>query len=211
MNYDLNGLYVITDQKLINRDKFVQSVERALAGGANIIQLREKGTEPEVIIYLGKEILKITKRYSVPLIINDSPEIACEIGADGVHLGQEDISVQEARKIIGKDKIIGVSCYGELQRGIDAENMGADYVAFGTPYNTPTKPGRRPTPFSTLIEAKSKIKNIPIFAIGGITKDNARDVLQTGVDGIAVITSIFGSGSPEDACREFTEVLKSDN
>ncbi len=81
---------------------------------------------------------------------------------------------------------------------------GADYLAFGTPYDTPTKPGRKPTPFSTLIKAKAKIKDIPIFAIGGITKENAQDVLDTGVDGIAVITSVFGSDDPEAACSELS-------
>ena len=204
MKFKLTGLYVITDKNLIERHQFIETVEKALRGGANVLQLREKETDYDEIVYLGKELLKISRLYSVPLIINDSPELVREIGADGVHLGKGDSSIEEARKIIGEDKIIGVSCYGEIQRGIEAEALGADYIAFGTPYNTPTKPERKPTPFSTLREAKTKITKIPIFAIGGITKENAQDVLDTGVDGIAVITSVFGSPDPQNCCKELS-------
>ncbi|NIP39220.1 MAG: thiamine phosphate synthase [Candidatus Dadabacteria bacterium] len=209
MKHKLKGLYVITDKKLIERPKFVQTVEKALAGGANVLQLREKETPYDEIVYLGRELLRITTKYSVPLIINDKPELAKEIGADGVHLGQRDTNIEQARRIVGEDKIIGVSCYGEIDRGLEAEAGGADYLAFGTPYDTLTKPGRKPTAFSTLIEAKAKISNIPIFAIGGITKENAQDVLGTGVDGIAVITSVFGSSDPESASRELYEITES--
>lgn len=207
MKHKLKGLYVITDKKLIERSNFVQTVEKALAGGANVLQLREKETDHDEIVYLGKELLKISSKYSVPLIINDSPDIAKEIGADGVHLGRQDANIENARKIMGDDKIIGVSCYGELERGLDARARGASYLAFGTPYNTPTKPGREPTPFSTLIEAKNQIPDIPIFAIGGIYKENAQDVLDTGVDGIAVITSVFGSEDAEAASRELSSII----
>lgn len=207
MKFELKGLYVITDKKLIERPFFIESVEKALSGGANILQLREKETDYDEIVYLGKELLKISKRYSVPLIINDSPQLVREIGADGVHLGKDDTTIGNARNIIGEDKIIGVSCYGQIERGLDAQVKGADYVAFGTPYNTPTKPGRKPTSFSTLKEAKAKITKIPIFAIGGITKENAQDVLATGVDGIAVITSVFGSDNPKTACIELSQIL----
>ncbi len=208
MIFSLKGLYVITDNSLIKRNKFIITVEKALKGGANIVQLREKNTEHEEVIYLGKELLNLANRYGIPLIINDSPEVAREVGAHGVHLGEHDCSINKARSILGKDLIIGVSCYGNIERGIHAVSQGASYLAFGTPYDTPTKPGRIPTPFSVLKEAKSIIKNVPIFAIGGITFDNARDVLNTGVDGIAVITSIFGSENPEDASRDFADLFK---
>lgn len=208
MNFNLKGLYVITDKILIERHLFTESVEKALSGGANILQLREKETDYDEIVYLGKELLKISKSYRVPLIINDFPELVREIDADGVHLGTDDTTIEKARNIIGEHKIIGVSCYGQIERGLDAQARGADYLAIGTPYDTPTKPGRKPTPFSTLREAKTKIAKIPIFAIGGITKENARDVLATGVDGIAVITSVFGSDNPETACKELSQILR---
>jgi len=202
MKKNLKGLYVITDKKLINRDRFIETVEKSIKGGARIVQLREKGTPENEIISLGREILKVTKSYRIPLIINDSPELAQEIGADGVHLGGEDTSITNARAILGDMAIIGVSCYNQIERGLKAVENGADYVAFGTPYYTPTKPQREPTTIGILREAVNLIKSIPIFAIGGITKDNAMPILETGVEGIAVITSVFGYPDPETAARE---------
>ena len=208
MKYSLKGLYVITDKKLILRDRFIEIVENAIRGGAKIIQLREKDTQEEEIIRLGKELLRVTRKYEIPLIINDSPELAKEIGANGVHLGREDIGVSEARRLLGNEAIIGVSCYGEIERGLQAEREGADYVVFGTPFFTPTKPERHPTPFEVLREAKRRITRIPVFAIGGIDKENAQSVLETGVDGIAVITSIFGSLDPEKAARSLASLVE---
>jgi thiamine-phosphate pyrophosphorylase len=207
----LKGLYVITDKKLIPRDDFLATVEMAVRGGANVVQLREKDTPRDEVLTLGKAVLELTRKYGVPLIINDSIELAKEIGADGVHLGEEDSEVPRAREVLGKDKIIGVSCYGKLERGLDAERDGADYVAFGTPFFTPTKPERTPTSFDVLRAAVSRIKSIPIFAIGGITPENADSVLETGVDGIAVITAVFGSGDPEKAARELASITANYN
>jgi thiamine-phosphate pyrophosphorylase len=204
----LNGLYVITDKKLIPRDRFLETVEKALLGGACAVQLREKDTPADEVAELGKALLKLTRKYGVPLIINDSIESAKEVGADGVHLGEEDAPVTHARATLGEGKIIGVSCYGRIERGINAEREGADYVAFGTPFFTPTKPERTPTSFDVLREAVSKIKSIPIFAIGGITPENADSVLETGVDGIAVITTVFGAADPEKAARELASIAE---
>lgn len=208
MKYDLKGLYVITDRRLIDRDDFVNTVEKSLRGGAKILQLREKNTDYDEIIYIGKELIRVTAKYRVPLIINDYPEIAIEIRAQGVHLGETDTTVKEARKLLGDEAIIGVSCYGIIERGMEALSLGADYLVFGTPYQTPTKPGRKPTPLSVLYEARLKFKNIPLFAIGGITRDNISDVLATGVDGVAVITSVFGSPDPETASNELADFFK---
>ena len=207
MDFDLRGLYVITDEKLIPRGRFLETVEKALAGGANIVQLRDKTSAPSEIVALGRELLGVTKRYGVPLIINDSPDLMMEIKADGVHLGEDDPNVIPARKKLGNGAIIGASCYGSVPRGINAERMGADYVVFGTPWSTPTKPGRVPTPFETLVEAKTAVTGIPIFAIGGIFAHNAAEVLATGVDGVAVIAGVFGSEDPERASREILSAL----
>ncbi len=208
MGFELKGLYVITDEGLIPRDSFLETVEKSLVGGARIVQLRDKTSPHTDVVALGKELLGITKKYGVPLIINDSPELMMEIKADGVHLGEDDPNIIPTRKKLGNGAIIGVSCYGSLPRGIHAERMGADYVVFGTPWSTPTKPGRIPTPFETLVEAKTAITGIPIFAIGGIFPHNAAQALATGVDGIAVITSVFGSDDPEKASRDFSSVLE---
>jgi len=204
MRNNLDGLYVITDKKLIERNKFIETVEKSIKGGARIVQLREKDTARDEILNLGHGLLKLTKKYKIPLIINDSVELAKEIGADGVHLGGGDTSIKRARAILGAQAIIGVSCYNQIERGLNAMQNGADYVAFGTPYYTPTKPQREPTAIETLREAVKLINNIPIFAIGGITKENASLILETGVDGIAVITSVFGSPDPQTAARELS-------
>lgn len=199
--FELRGLYAITDSGLIARDRFAETVEAAAKGGAKIIQLREKNADEAEIIRKGKTLLEIARKYQIPLIINDNPEIVKKIGADGVHLGGEDGAVKDARKLLGEKAIIGVSCYGEIERGAAAEKAGANYCAFGTPYFTPTKPDRKPTPFEILCEAKARLK-IPVFAIGGITPGNASEVLKTGVDGIAVITAVFGEKDAEKAARE---------
>jgi len=201
MKYRISGLYTITDKKLIDRDSFIFTVESALKGGTSILQLREKDTNTDELLSLGEKLLNLTRKYYVPLIINDYPEIAHEIGADGVHLGQNDTDVITARKILGNDKIIGVSCYNQISRAKIAVEEGADYIVFGTPYDTPTKPGREPTPIETLIEARGRFRDIPIFAIGGINESNAQEIISTGVDGIAVITGIFGSPDPEKSSR----------
>lgn len=208
MKYDLKGLYVITDKRLIDRQDFVNTVEKSLKGGAKILQLREKNTNYDEVVAVGRELLSVTARYNVPLIINDFPEIAKEIGADGVHLGETDKSVSEARKLLGEQAIIGVSCYGIIERGMEALKSGADYLAFGTPYQTPTKPDRKPTALSVLKEARLKFGNTPLFAIGGITRENISDVLATGVDGVAVITTVFGSPDPEIASKVLADFFE---
>lgn len=206
MKINLNGLYVITDKKLIERYSFVETVEKSIKGGARIVQLREKNTPENEIIELGQELLRVTRRYKVPLIVNDSPELTKIIGADGVHLGGDDTSITKARAILGSEAIIGVTCYNQIERGLAAAKDGADYVAFGTPYYTPTKPEREPTSIEILVKAVKLITQIPIFAIGGITKENASPILETGVNGIAVITSVFGSADPEQATRELVTI-----
>lgn len=207
MNYNLNGLYVITDKKLIPKENFIEVIESVLRGGANVVQLREKGTSENEVISIGKRLIKLTKKYKVPLIINDSPKIAKIVGADGVHLGIDDADIEFARNVLGDGKIIGVSCYGDIDRAKNAVEKGADYLAFGTPYSTPTKPERKPTPIETLLEARKVLNKIPIFAIGGINPVNAKVILDTGVDGIAVITSVFGSENPEESSRKLSNLF----
>jgi len=198
MNNSINGLYIITDKKLISRQFFAEKVESAIKGGARIVQLREKQTDTREIYELGKKLLTITKKYNVPLIINDYVDIALELNTEGVHLGENDPNIKFARKKLGNNRIIGVSCYNSLERGAYAVEQGADYLVFGTPFYTPTKPYRKPTPIETLVEACKLFPGTSIFAIGGITENNAEEIINTGVDGIAAITSIFGEGSPEE-------------
>ena len=205
MNHCINGLYIITDKKLIPRENFAQKVEQAIIGGARVVQLREKQFNTREILELGSSLLKITRKYNVPLIINDYVDIALELDADGVHLGETDPEIKFARKKLGDDKIIGVSCYDSIERGEYAVSQGADYIVFGTPYYTPTKPDRKPTPLETLNEARKKFADKVMFAIGGITESNAGEIVDTGVDGIAAITSIFGNGSPEENAKKLSK------
>ena len=172
----VRGLYVITDTHLIPRGRFVETVEAALRGGATMVQLREKTAPHEEIIRLGRELLAVTRRYGALLIVNDHPLVAREIGADGVHVGREDPPVAEARSLLGPHAIIGASCYGEVARAVAAEQAGADYVAFGTPFPSPTKAKRTNISLGIFQEVKQQVK-VPVFAIGGITADNARQVI----------------------------------
>ena len=203
---NLHGLYVITDTHLIPRARLVETVEAAVRGGASMVQLREKSTPQEEIVRLGRALLAVTRRYGALLIVNDHPTVAREIGADGVHVGREDPPVSEARAILGPQAIIGASCYGEVTRAVDAEQAGADYVAFGTPFPSPTKSKRTDLPLSIFQEAKQRVR-VPVFAIGGITVDNVRLVLEAGADGIAVVSGVFGAPDVEAAARALAQLF----
>lgn len=200
MQGNLRGLYVITDTNLIPRDRFAATVEASLRGGATMVQLREKASPPEEIVRLGRELLAVTRRYGALLIVNDHPAVAQEIGADGVHVGREDPSIGEARSLLGPQAIIGASCYGEAARAVAAEEAGADYVAFGTPFPSPTKAKRTDISLGIFQEVKQRVK-VPVFAIGGITVGNARQVIEAGADGIAVVSGVFGTPDVEAAAR----------
>jgi thiamine-phosphate pyrophosphorylase len=202
----LRGLYVITDTHLIPRSRFAATVEAAVRGGATMVQLREKETPPDEMIRLGRELLAVTRRYGALLIVNDHPAVAREIGADGVHVGREDPPVEEARALLGPDVIIGASCYGDLDRAVAAEQAGADYVAFGTPFPSPTKPKRTDISLHIFQEAKRRV-HVPVFAIGGITLANAQQVIDAGADGIAVVSGVFGAPDVEAASHAMAQLF----
>lgn len=202
----LRGLYAITDTKLIPRERFAATVEAAVRGGATLVQLREKDTPREEMIRLGREVLAVTRRYGALLIINDHPSVAKEIGADGAHVGREDPPVAEARALLGPQAIIGASCYGDVERAVLVERDGADYVAFGTPFPSPTKPKRTDIALDIFRQAKAKVR-VPIFAIGGITLDNASQLRDAGADGVAVVSGIFAAPDVEDAARALAQIF----
>jgi thiamine-phosphate pyrophosphorylase len=203
----LRGLYAITDTHLIPRQRFVETVEAAVRGGATLVQLREKDTPREEIVRLGRAVLEVTRRHGALLIVNDHPSIAKEIGADGVHVGREDPPVAETRALLGPDVIIGASCYGDIARAVHAEQEGADYVAFGTPFPSPTKPGKGiGTPIEIFQQAKRQV-HVPVFAIGGITLANAGQIIAAGADGIAVVSGVFGAPDVEAAARALTALF----
>jgi thiamine-phosphate pyrophosphorylase len=171
-----------------------------------MVQLREKDTPRAEFIRLARSLLPVTRRYGALLIINDHPSIAKEIGADGVHVGREDPPVAEARALLGPEAIIGASCYGEVTRAMAAEREGADYVAFGTPFPSPTKPKRTDISLGIFQEVKRQV-NVPVFAIGGITVANARQVIDAGADGIAVVSGVFAASDIEAAARALAQLF----
>ena len=202
----LRGLYVITDTHLIPRERFVETVEAAVRGGATMVQLREKETPPEEVKRLGREVLAVTRRYGALLIVNDHPAVAQEIGADGVHVGRDDPPVAEARAMLGPEAIIGASCYGAIERAVTAEQAGADYVAFGTPFPSPTKSKRTDISLGIFREAKARVQ-VPVVAIGGITFANAHQVIEAGADGIAVVSGVFGAPDVEAAAHALAQLF----
>ena len=205
---NLQGLYLITDESLIDQNRYFEIIESLLELRPSILQLRIKTDSFEEILYKSKQIKILTDRHKVTFILNDYVDVAVECGADGVHIGEDDIDFQEARNKLGPNKVIGVSCYGSLERCEKFVKLGADYLAIGTPYYTKTKPNRKATSFASMKEIVSKIKNVPIFAIGGIDSNNIQDVLDTGVSGVAVITSVFGAKNPIISFKELDDVLK---
>ena len=178
----------------------IDEVRSALLGGAGVVQYRAKdwrSTSDEALA-----LLEVCRDVAVPLIINDDVDLAVEIGADGVHLGRDDGGLASAREALGPQAIIGVSCYDDLTRALDAQKAGASYVAFGRFFPSLTKPHAPCASLDTLRWARSQL-NIPIVAIGGITPENGETLISAGADLLAVIEGVFGQKSPETAARGF--------
>ena len=197
-----SGLYVITDERLLRRRDFVKKVAEAAAAGAGMIQLREKAGRLRDRLELAKEVLRAAHSHGAKLLINDDPELAAAIGADGVHLGKDDASVEEARELLGRKAIIGVSCYGDIALALRMQLAGADYVSFGACFRSPTKPEEALVPLSVFTEARRRIK-VPLVAIGGITAANSGSVYAAGADLVSAVSSIFAGGNAGKAVREF--------
>lgn len=192
------GLYAITPDTQLPPEQLARNVRAALRGGARLIQYRAKSARDR--LQEARLLLAECRAARVPLIINDDVELALAIGADGVHLGQEDGSPAAARTRLGATAIIGVTCHDSLDLAIAAERQGADYVAFGRFFPSTTKPGAPCARIETLSEAKRRLR-IPIVAIGGITAANGRSLVAAGADLLAVIDGVFGTADPESAAR----------
>ena len=198
-------LYVITDPVLTPPLHLVDRVGAALRGGADLVQLRHKGADPDQLIAEGRALLALCRRFGVPLIVNDHPDIARAIGADGVHVGRDDPPVAEARRILGPEAIIGASAYGSVDLAVELERQGASYVAFGAVFPSPTKPEEPVVPLSVFREARKRV-SVPIVAIGGITLDNLEILYREArPDLFAVVSAVFGAPDPEAAARRLKE------
>lgn len=179
-------------------------MEAALAGGARLLQYRDKTADADRRRSEADEISRICARYGVPFIVNDDVALAHETGG-GVHLGREDVSIAEARHVLGPDAIVGVSCYGSIERARQLAAEGADYLAFGAMYPSTTKPHAPVAPHDVLTQARSL--GLPIVAIGGISVDNAQAVIDAGADYIAVVSAIFAAPDIQTATRRFADLF----
>lgn len=199
-----SGLYVITDDQ---QDCLVERVNAAIQGGAIMVQYRNKKCISEGFYEYAKGLLSCCRSQGVPLIINDDVKLASMLGADGVHLGKNDTALIAARAELGPNAIIGVSCYNSLARAEKAQKNGADYVAFGRFFESKTKPEAVPASFSLLYQAKQML-DLPIVAIGGITPENGKVLLQAGADMLAVIHGVFGQPNILQAARGYRELFE---
>lgn len=198
------SLYVCTDSGLMSCRTVEQSVEQAVKGGAGVIQLREKSMTAGEIYRLALRLRKITDSFGVPLIINDRADIALAAGCAGVHVGQKDLPCAQARMILGREAIIGVSA-ATVEEAVRAEQDGADYLGVGAMFPTGTKTDTRGVTPELLRQIKSAV-GIPVVAIGGIKKNNLSVVKQAGADGIAVISAVLTQPDIESAAREIKQL-----
>lgn len=200
------GLYAITDALLIADDLLLHAVEQALLGGAQLIQYRDKSGNSTRQLTQAQALSALCQRYNVPLIINDDVELAAACAAAGVHLGRDDPALAAARARLGKQALIGVSCYNRLELAVAAEQAGADYVAFGAIFPSPTKPGETRASVALLREARAALR-IPIAAIGGITPDNAPLLLDVGADMLAVVSGVFAQPDIRAAAARYAALF----
>ena len=204
----LRGLYAITDSQLL-AGKFLSYVEAALEGGVTLLQYRDKGNDESRRLREATALLKLCEQYKTRLIINDDAELASRLGV-GVHLGQTDGSLTLARTILGREAIVGATCHGSLELAEQAKADGASYVAFGRFFTSNTKPEAPAIPLEILEQARARF-HLPIAVIGGVTLENAPQLIAHGADLLAVVYGLFGAETPQEVTRRaraFNALLK---
>ena len=200
-------LYAVTDRCWLKEGERLLSVcEDVLANGATFLQIREKDLDAGSFEAEAASLKALCARYAVPYVVNDSVEIALAIGADGVHVGQSDIKGRDIRSLIGPDKILGISA-GTVEEAIAAEKAGADYIGVGAVFGTSTKKNARNLTVEKLREIANAV-SIPVVAIGGINGQNLMGLKDSGVDGVAVVSAIFGADNPGKATAELLTLAK---
>ena len=200
------GLYAITAAADTDPHRLAARVGAAIDGGAAMIQYRAKDRRDDERHTAATLLLDLCRARRVPLIVNDDPALAADVGADGVHVGRDDGDARSARRIVGDRCIVGVSCYDRLDSALAAAGEGASYVAFGSFFASPTKPHAVPTPIRLLSDAREKI-DLPIAAIGGITARNGAALIDAGADFIAAIDGVFGGDEVEHAARGYAALF----
>lgn len=192
-------LYAVTDRAWVGKQSLYEQVESALKGGATCVQLREKELDNEAFLDEAIELGALCKQYGVPFFINDNVEVAIKCHADGIHVGQDDMKAAEVRKKVGNDMIIGVSVHS-VEEALEAVKNGADCLGVGAVFSTSTKADANVLPKETLRDICAAV-DIPVVAIGGINKSNISSLSGSRVDGVALVSAIFGADDIEKECR----------
>jgi thiamine-phosphate pyrophosphorylase len=200
------GLYAITDTGLLADEVLLERVEQAIRGGARVIQYRDKQLDPAERQRQAAALATLCKHHDIPLIINDDAPLAAAVGAAGVHLGEHDTGLEDARRQLGPGALIGVSCYNLLELACKAADGGADYVAFGRFFPSTTKPAAVQATPALLMEARRRL-DLPIVAIGGITPENGAELISAGADLLAVIHGVFAQPDVEAAARRYAALF----
>jgi thiamine-phosphate pyrophosphorylase len=204
----LQGLHVITRADPVRGRSHVDAAKAAIEGGARILQLRDKEATTRELLETAREIRRLTKQAGALFIVNDRLEAALAAGADGVHLGPEDLPVETARRLAGEGFIIGASA-GSVEEAKAAEQAGADYLGVGPIFAAPSKPDAGPPLGAGVIRRIKAAVNLPLIAIGGISIDNAGEVMKAGADGIAVISAVSGAEDMTEAVRDLVRLVES--
>lgn len=202
---NVNGLYVIIDAQVAGGKDLVDLASLVLAGGANTIQLRDKVNDKGYVLPVARRIRQLCEDFGALLIVNDHADLAIACDAHGLHLGQNDLPIQEARAILRPDQIIGTS-NALLEEAMTSERQGADYLAVGAIFPTNTKEKTRPAGLETLEQVAAK-SLVPVVAIGGITHENVRQVMSSGADAVCVVSAVIDDNDPEDAARRLVDSI----
>ena len=199
------GLYALTPETA-DTGRLLTQVEAALTGGVAAVQYRDKSGDVARRHEQASELVALCRRFGVPLIVNDDLRLADLAGADGVHLGRDDGGIREARIILGRDKFVGASCYQSLDLALAAQAAGADYVAFGSFFASPTKPAAQRAGLDLLRDAAPVIQ-VPLVAIGGITLANAPQLLDAGADSLAVLSALFDAPDIRASAHDLNQLF----
>lgn len=192
-------LYAVTDRAWVGKQTLLEQVEDALRGGVTCVQLREKELDEAHFLEEAIQMQELCKKYGVPFIVNDNVEIALRCKADGIHVGQKDMEAGNVRALVGEDMLLGVSAQ-TVEQAIAAEQAGADYLGVGAMFSTATKADACEVSHAVAKEICERVQ-IPVVAIGGINQENLLELSGTGVDGVALVSAIFGAEEIEPTCK----------
>lgn len=203
---EMMRLYAVTDRSWLRGHTLLEQVEQALAGGATLVQLREKELDEDTFMREAVEMAKLCHRYGVPLLINDNVEIARRSGADGVHVGQDDMEAASVRSILGSGMIVGVTAK-TVEQALRAQDAGADYLGSGAVFGSATKLNAKPMT-RELLKSICNAVSIPVVAIGGINRSNILGLAGTDIDGVAVVSGIFAAADIKAECRHLRGIAE---